>query len=261
MHGALFVGKTGLTAQDNSLKLISNNLANVTTVGFKKDRPVFEDLLYQVRRQPGAESAEGSQLPSGLQIGTGVRTVGSQKLFATGDLQVTDEPFDLAINGRGFFQIALPNGEIAYTRNGQFHLNSDNQIVTPEGFPLEPAITLPGEVRTMTVTSDGTVTVVTGENRQGTEVGQIQIADFVNNAGLEAQGRNLFLETPASGAPLINTPGQGGTGAVSQGMLETSNVNAVEELVNMITTQRAYEMNSKVISTADAMLSFVTQQL
>jgi len=261
MHGALFVGKTGLTAQDNSLKVISNNLANTSTVGFKKDRPVFEDLLYQVRRQPGAESAEGSQLPSGLQLGAGVRTVGTQKLFATGDLQITDETFDVAINGRGFFQITLPSGETGYTRNGQLHVNSDNQLVTAEGYLLEPEITLPAEVQTVTIAADGIVSAVTPGTPNGAQVGQIQIADFVNPAGLEARGQNFFVETAASGAPQPNNPGDAGTGFLRQGALETSNVNAVEELVNMITTQRAYEMNSKVISTADSMLGFITQQL
>ena len=262
MHGALFVAKTGLSAQDTSLKVVSNNLANVSTVGFKKDRPVFEDLLYQVRRQPGAQSAEASQLPSGLQVGSGVRVVGTQKLHTTGDFEITEQSFDLAINGRGFFQITLPTGEIGYTRNGQFHLNADNELVTAEGYLLEPAITLPAEVTNFSVGVDGVVTVTTaGNNDTATQIGQIQVADFVNPAGLQAMGQNLFLETAASGAPALNNPGDAGSGMLRQGMLETSNVNAVEELVTMITTQRAYEMNSKVISTADEMLSFVSQQL
>lgn len=261
MHGALFVAKTGLSAQDTSLKVISNNLANVSTVGFKKDRPVFEDLLYQIRRQPGAQSAEASQLPSGLQVGSGVKVVGTQKLFSTGDLEISDQPFDMAINGRGFFQITLPTGEIGYTRNGQFHLSADNELVTAEGYLLEPAITLPAEVTNFTVGVDGVVTVTTAGSADATQVGQIQLADFVNPAGLQAMGQNLFLETAASGAPAINNPGDAGSGILRQGVLETSNVNAVEELVTMITTQRAYEMNSKVISTADEMLSFVSQQL
>jgi flagellar basal-body rod protein FlgG len=261
MNGALFVAKTGLSAQDTSLKVISNNLANVSTVGFKKDRAVFEDLLYQIKRQPGAQSAQESQLPSGLQLGSGVRTVGTQKLFSTGDLQITDEPFDVAINGRGFLQVVQPNGEIAYTRNGQLHLNGDNQLVTAEGFQLEPAITLPAEVQTFTVGLDGTVQVTLAGDPDPQEIGQLELADFVNPQGLQAIGQNLFLETAASGAPVLAAPGDSGTGLLQQGMLEGSNVNAVEELVNMITTQRAYELNSKVISTADEMLSFVTQQL
>jgi flagellar basal-body rod protein FlgG len=261
MNGALFVAKTGLSAQDTSLKVISNNLANVATVGFKKDRAVFEDLLYQIKRQPGAQSAQESQLPSGLQLGSGVRTVGTQKLFSTGDLQITDEPFDVAINGRGFLQVVQPSGEIAYTRNGQLHLNGDNQLVTAEGFLLEPAITLPDEVQTFSVGLDGTVQVTVAGDVNPQTVGQLELADFVNPQGLQAIGQNLFIETAASGAPVVAPPGDGGTGLVQQGMLEGSNVNAVEELVNMITTQRAYELNSKVISTADEMLSFVTQQL
>ena len=239
MHGALFVAKTGLSAQDTSLKVISNNLANVSTVGFKKDRAVFEDLLYQTVRQPGAETAEGNQLPSGLQLGNGVRVVGTQKMFSTGEIQVTDETFDVAINGRGFFQVTMPNGDIGYTRNGQFHLNSDNELVT----------------------ADGTVEVVVAGDATPTQIGTLEIADFVNPQGLQAIGQNLFLETAASGAPQVAQPGEEGLGILRQGMLEASNVNAVEELVNMITTQRAYEINSKVISTADEMLSFVTQQL
>lgn len=261
MHGALFVAKTGLSAQDTSLKVISNNLANVSTVGFKKDRAVFEDLLYEVRRQPGAQSAEDSQLPSGLQVGSGVKVVGTQKLFSTGTMEITEQPFDMAINGRGFFQVALPSGEIGYTRNGQLHLNADNELVTAEGYRLEPAITLPAEVTNFTAGGDGIVTATTAGSSVSTQIGQIQVADFVNPAGLQAMGQNLFLETTASGAPALNNPGSGGSGILRQGTLETSNVNAVEELVTMITTQRAYEMNSKVISTADEMLSFVSQQL
>ncbi|WP_341218527.1 flagellar basal-body rod protein FlgG [Neptunomonas phycophila] len=261
MHGALFVAKTGLSAQDTSLKVISNNLANVSTVGFKKDRAVFEDLLYQTVRQPGAETAEGNQLPSGLQLGNGVRVVGTQKMFSTGEIQVTDETFDVAINGRGFFQVTMPNGDIGYTRNGQFHLNSDNELVTAEGYLIEPAITLPDDVQSFTVGVDGTVEVVVAGDATPTQIGTLEIADFVNPQGLQAIGQNLFIETAASGAPQVAQPGEEGLGILRQGMLEASNVNAVEELVNMITTQRAYEINSKVISTADEMLSFVTQQL
>ena len=261
MHGALYVAKTGVTAQDTQLKVISNNLANVSTVGFKKDRAVFEDLLYQVRRQPGADSANGSQLPSGLQVGNGVRVVSTQKLFTTGDIQVTDQTFDVAINGRGFFQVTLPSGDTAYTRNGQFHLNGNNELTTAEGFLIEPAITLPAEVQTFSIGVDGTVQVVTAGNQAPQTIGQLDLADFVNPTGLQAVGQNLFLETAASGAPQVAQPGTAGLGQTQQGMLEGSNVNSVEELVNMITTQRAYEVNSKVISTADEMLSYINQQL
>lgn len=261
MHGALNVAKTGMTAQDTNLKVISNNLANVSTVGFKKDNVVFEDLMYQIRRQPGAQTAEEAQLPSGLQIGLGVRTVGTQKVFSTGEIEITEESFDVAINGRGFLQVTLPNGDQAYTRNGQLHLNADNELVTAEGYLIEPAITLPGEVVNFSISSDGVVEVITAGDPQPTEIGQIQLADFVNPQGLAALGQNLFQESGASGAPLVSNPGENGTGAIVQGALEGSNVNSVQELVDMITTQRAYEMNSKVISTADEMLSYVSQQL
>lgn len=261
MHGALHVAKTGLSAQDTQLKVISNNLANVSTVGFKKDRLEFEDLLYQIRRQPGAATGPDSQLPSGLQLGSGVRTVGTQKLFQTGDMQITDQPFDLAISGRGFLQVEMPNGEIGYTRNGELHLDSDNRLVTAEGYPIEPAITLPDEVLNFSVGGDGTVSVSVAGDSDPQELGQIELADFVNPQGLLAIGQNLFTETAASGAPTVGTAGEDGLGMLRQGVLEGSNVNAVEELVNMITTQRAYEMNSRVISTADEMLGFVTQQL
>lgn len=261
MHGALFVAKTGLSAQDTALKVTSNNLANVSTIGFKKDRAVFEDLLYQTRRQPGADSAQETQLPSGLQVGNGVRTVGTQKLFQTGEIVITEEAYDVAINGRGFFQVTLPNGDISYTRNGMFHLNSDNELVTAEGYQVEPAVTLPAEVQTFTVGVDGTVEVVVAGDPNPIQIAQLEIADFVNPQGLQAIGQNLYAETAASGAPIVSNPGEAGVGILQQGMLENSNVNAVEELVNMITTQRAYEINSKVISTADEMLSYVTQQL
>ncbi|KDE40440.1 MAG: flagellar basal-body rod protein FlgG [Nitrincola lacisaponensis] len=261
MHGALHVAKTGLSAQDTNLRVISNNLANVSTVGFKKDRAVFEDLLYQIRRQPGAQNADDAQLPSGLQLGHGVRTVSTQKQFETGDLQITDRTFDIAINGRGFFQVLQPNGDAAYTRNGQFHLNGDGQIVTAEGYLLDPEITLPGEVVNFSVGVDGTVSAVIAGDPNPQVLGQIELADFVNPEGLQAIGQNLFIETASSGPANILNPGEEGVGILKQGMLEGSNVNAVEELVNMITTQRAYEINSKVISTADQMLGFATQQL
>lgn len=261
MNGALYVAKTGLSAQDTQLKVISNNLANVSTVGFKKDRAVFEDLLYQIQRAPGAESAAGTQLPSGLQLGNGVRVVGTQKQFTGGEVQITDQPFDVAINGNGFFQVALPSGEIGYTRNGQFHLNGNNELTTPEGLLVEPAITLPEEVNNFSIGVDGSVSVTTAGNTEPQNIGQLTLASFVNPAGLLAIGQNLFTETGSSGAPVVANPGESGLGQTRQNMLEASNVNAVEELVNLITTQRAYEINSKVISTADEMLGFINQQL
>ena len=244
MLSALWVSKTGLSAQDMNLTTISNNLANVSTTGFKRDRAEFQDLLYQIRRQPGGQSTQDSELPSGLQLGTGVRVVGTQKIFTPGSLQTTEQPLDMAVNGRGFFQVLLPDGTVSYTRDGSFHLNSDGQIVTSNGFALEPAIVVPNETQTFTVGQDGTVSVTT-----------------TGNAPPQVIGNTLFLETGSSGAPQVGTPGLNGLGTVAQNTLENSNVNVVEELVNMITTQRAYEMNSKVISTADQMLSFVTQNL
>ncbi|MCQ4269818.1 MULTISPECIES: flagellar basal-body rod protein FlgG [Pseudomonas] len=261
MLSALWVAKTGLSAQDMNLTTISNNLANVSTTGFKRDRAEFQDLLYQVRRQPGAQATQDNQLPSGLQLGTGVRIVGTQKNFTEGSLQTTDQPLDMAVNGDGFFQVTMPDGTVSYTRDGTFHLNSDGQVVTANGFPLEPAIVVPPETQTFTVGEDGTVSVTVAGSSTPTVIGNIQTANFINPAGLQATGNNLFMETASSGAPQTGTPGLNGLGTVLQNTLENSNVSTVEELVNMITTQRAYEMNSKVISTADQMLGFVTQNL
>jgi flagellar basal-body rod protein FlgG len=261
MLPALWVAKTGLSAQDTNLTTISNNLANVSTTGFKRDRAEFQDLLYQIKRQPGAQSTQDSELPSGLQLGTGVRIVGTQKNFTAGSLQTTEQPLDMAIDGRGFFQILQPDGTTSYTRDGTFHLDSNGQIVNASGFALEPAIVIPNNAQTFTVGRDGTVSITVPGNAGSQVIGNLQTADFINPAGLQAVGNNLFLETAASGAPQVGTPGLAGFGTTLQNTLETSNVSTVEEMVNMITTQRAYEMNSKVISTADQMLSFVTQNL
>ncbi len=260
MHPALWISKTGLSAQDTRLATISNNLANASTVGFKKDRAVFEDLMYQVKRQPGAQSSQDTQLPSGLQIGTGVRTVSTQKVFDTGNMEVTDRSLDAAINGRGFFQVQLPDGNIGYTRNGQFHMDNTGQIVTASGNPITPSITIPEGSLGITIGEDGTVTVRDSTGQQS-NVGAFELADFINPSGLLAMGENMFTETAASGAPQAGTPGLNGIGSVLQNTLESSNVNVVEELVNMISTQRTYEMNSKVISTADQMLQQATQVL
>jgi flagellar basal-body rod protein FlgG len=261
MMPALWISKTGLAAQDMNLTTISNNLANVSTTGFKRDRAEFEDLLYRINRQPGGQSGQDSALPSGLQLGTGVRIVGTQKIFTAGDLQTTEQPLDMAINGRGFFQILLPDGTISYTRDGSFHLDADGQIVTSQGYPLEPAIVLPDDVDTFTVGEDGTVSITTATSSDSQVIGNLQVADFVNPAGLEAIGNNQYLETASSGAPQVGTPGLNGLGTTLQNTLENSNVSVVEEMVNMITTQRAYEMNSKAVTTADQMLSFLTQNL
>jgi len=261
MHAALWVSKTGLSAQDTQLRTISNNLANVSTVGFKKERAIFQDLLYQQVRQPGAQSSLNTQLPSGLQLGTGVRTVATQKMHTEGTPQITEQPLDMAIDGRGFFQVQMPDGTLGYTRNGQFQVNAEGQVVTANGFLLEPEIQIPENAQKVSVSRDGIVAVsLPGESAQQ-ELGQITVADFVNPTGLQSIGSNLFSETAASGAPIVGVPGDDGIGTTEQGMLEGSNVNAVEELVNMISTQRAYEMNSKVVSTADSMLRNLTQTL
>lgn len=261
MHAALYVSKTGLSAQDTQLTTISNNLANASTVGFKRDRAVFEDLLYQIQRQPGAQNTEDTQLPSGLQLGTGVRIVGTQKQFTEGNLQVTNQAMDVAIDGRGFLPILQANGDLAYTRNGQLHLNSDGQLTNASGLLLQPVITVPQDARTVTIGTDGTVSAMIPGDANPQVLGNIEIVDFINPAGLEATGGNLFLETASSGVPINGVPGEDGLGQILQGTLEGSNVNIVEEMVNMITTQRAYEMNSKVISTSDQMLQFITQNI
>ncbi|MDT8428264.1 MAG: flagellar basal-body rod protein FlgG [Pseudomonadales bacterium] len=260
MHAALYISKTGLSAQDNRLTTISNNLANVATNGFKRDRVAFEDLLYQIQRQPGASSTQDTELPSGLQLGTGVRTVGTQKIFTQGALQTTTEALDVAINGRGFFEIQMPDGTSAYTRDGQFQLSADGELVTTLGLLLEPGINIPENASTVTIGTDGVITAVVSGT--GTvNIGTLNLVDFINPSGLEALGGNLYAETISSGNPQQNTPGQNGMGTLVQGALENSNVDVVEELVDMITTQRAYEMNSRVISTADQMLQFITQNL
>lgn len=261
MHAALYVSKTGLSAQDTQLTTVANNLANASTVGFKRDRAVFEDLLYQIQRQPGAQSTEETQLPSGLQLGTGVRVAGTQKQFTGGSLQITEQALDVAIDGRGFLQILQPDGNVGYTRNGQLHMDGQGQLVTSNGLLLQPAITIPEDAQSITIGTDGTVSARLPGNAAPQNIGNILLVDFVNPAGLEAIGSNLFLETASSGNPITGTPGQNGLGQLQQGMLENSNVDIVEEMVNMITTQRAYEMNSKVVSTSDQMLQYITQNL
>ena len=261
MMTALWVSKTGLSAQDTQLATVSNNLANVSTIGFKRDRVNFEDLLYQIRRQPGAQSTESNQLPSGLQIGTGVRIVATQKEFTQGSLQVTDNTLDVAINGRGFLQVLMPDGTTSYTRNGQLHLNSDGELVNADGLVIQPAITVQQGTQSLTIGKDGTVSAVLPGSSVAQQIGQLTLTDFINPGGLEASGGNLFRETTASGTPTEGTPGLDGLGILVQGSLENANVSVVEELVNMITTQRAYEMNAKVTSTCDQMLAYITQNL
>jgi len=261
MYPALWIAKTGLDAQQTRMSVVANNLANVNTTGFKRDRASFEDLIYQNVRQVGASSSQDTELPSGLNLGTGVRTVATQKLHTQGNLVQTNNNLDLAIEGKGFFQILTPDGTIQYTRDGTFSLSQDGEIVTANGYPLEPAITVPANTLSLTVGTDGTVSALVAGNDAPTQIGNIELADFINPMGLEAMGGNLFRETLASGTPTVTTPGLDGVGTLIQGTLESSNVNVVEELVNMIETQRAYEMNSKAIATTDEMLAYVTNQL
>ncbi|EHG1302155.1 flagellar basal-body rod protein FlgG [Vibrio parahaemolyticus] len=261
MHSALWVSKTGMAAQDTKMTAISNNLANVNTVGFKRDRVVFEDLFYSIQRQPGAQVDQVNELPSGVQLGSGVRVVGTQKVFTQGNTQNTTQDLDLAVMGQGFFQIENSDGQIMYTRNGQFHINSEGLMVNSQGLPLEPQIQIPDNAISFSVGVDGTVTTTTADDPTPQQLGQITLAKFVNPAGLEAVGGNLFRETEASGPADELIAGADGAGSIKQGALEGSNVQVVEEMVDMITTQRAYEMNAKVVSAADDMLKFVSQSM
>ncbi|MBX9812853.1 MAG: flagellar basal-body rod protein FlgG [Burkholderiales bacterium] len=259
MIRSLWISKTGLEAQQLQMDVIANNLANVSTNGFKRSRAVFEDLLYQTLRQPGAQSSQQTQLPSGLQIGTGVRPVATERLFTQGNLQQTGNSRDVAIQGNGFFQVLLPDGTTAYTRDGSFHSDSQGQLVTSSGFPVQPTITIPANALSVTIAKDGTVSVLVPGNATPVQVGNLQLASFVNPAGLQSFGENLYLQTAASGTPVLNTPGTNGLGLLNQGYVETSNVNVVEELVSMIQTQRAYEINSKAIQASDQMLQKLAQ--
>ncbi|MCH4812206.1 flagellar basal-body rod protein FlgG [Vreelandella neptunia] len=259
MIKSLWTAKTGLEAQQTKLDVISNNLANVSTNGFKRSRPVFEDLLYQNMRQPGAQNNIQDRLPSGMQVGTGVRAVATERLHTQGGLEQTENSRDLAINGEGFFQVLMPDGTTAYTRDGSFQLNENGQMVTANGYPVEPAIFLPANALSVNVGEDGTVSVRQPGIALDNEVGQITVSTFINPAGLQSIGGNLYQETGASGAPNENMPGMNGAGRLFQGYVETSNVNVVEEMVNMIQTQRAYEINSKAVSTSDEMLARLSQ--
>jgi len=261
MNQALWIAKTGLDAQQTRMEVVSNNIANVSTTGFKRERAVFEDLLYQNISQVGASSTQDTQLPSGFSIGTGVRVVATEKLHSQGTLTNTGNPLDMAVQGKGFFQILMPDGSLAYTRDGSFQVNQDGQLVTSSGYQVQPAITVPEGAQSVTVGSDGTVSVLLPGSAAATQVGSLQLTNFINPAGLQAIGQNLLLESGASGAPQTGTPGLNGLGTLLQGSVESSNVNIAEELVNMIETQRAYEMNSKAIQSADQMLQFVTNNL
>ena len=259
MIRSLWIAKTGLEAQQLNVDVISNNLANVSTNGFKRQRAVFEDLLYQQLRQPGAQTSQLTQVPSGLQIGVGVRPVATVRLFTNGTLQSTSNPLDVAINGQGFFQVLLPDGTTAYTRDGSFQLDNNGQMVTSSGYQLQPAITIPPNTLTITIGNDGTVSITQSGSSTPTQIGTIQLANFINPAGLQSRGENLYLETAASGPPQVDTPGINGLGTLSQGFVETSNVSVTEELVNLITAQRAFEINSRSVQTSDQMLQRLTQ--
>jgi flagellar basal-body rod protein FlgG len=259
VNRSLYIAATGMNAQQQQMDVISNNLANVSTNGFKGSRAVFEDLLYQTVRQPGANSTQQTELPSGSQLGTGVQQVATERLYTQGNLQQTGNSKDVAINGQGFFQVLLPDGTTAYTRDGSFQTNAQGQLVTSSGYPVVPAITVPVNATSLTIGSDGIVSITQQGSAATTPVGTLQLATFINPAGLDARGENLFAETASSGVPNVSQPGLNGVGTLNQGYVETSNVNVVQELVNMIQTQRAYEVNSKAVTTSDQMLQTLSQ--
>ena len=261
MLASLWIAKTGLDAQQTRMDVISNNLANANTTGFKSSRAAFQDLMYQNRGQPGAQTTEQTQSPSGLMLGTGVRVVGTQKMFTQGGVSQTGNSLDVAIQGRGFLQVSMPDGSVAYTRDGALQTDANGQLVTADGYPIEPAVTLPANVQSITIGTDGTISATTNGSATAQQVGTLQLADFVNPTGLQPKGDNLYLETSSSGAPQSGQAGLNGMGTLLQGALESSNVNVVEEMVNMIETQRTYEMNSKAISSTDQMLQDLTNKM
>ena len=254
MIRAIWIAASGMEAQQLNVDVISNNLANVNTTGFKRSRADFQDLLYQNFRTAGTASSSSTQVPTGMQLGQGTRPVAIQKIFIQGDYQQTQNELDVAIDGKGFFQVLQPNGDVAYTRSGAFKLDSEGRIVTSDGYLLEPEITIPSDTLNIAVGSDGTVSVLQSGQTESAEVGTIELAMFANPAGLNSIGRSLYVPTSASGGATTGTPGSSGFGTISQGYLELSNVSVVEEMVNMIIGQRAYEVNSKAIQTADGML-------
>jgi len=261
MNLALWAAKTGLDAQNTQMAVISNNLANSNTTGFKADRAAFQDLMYQNVQQVGAQSTQNTQYSTGLSLGTGVKIAATEKNFSQGSVLQTGGTLDLSITGQGFFQITMPDGTLAYTRDGSFSMDSTGNVVTAAGYPLSPAITVPVGSQSVSVGSDGTVSVTAPGASKATTVGQVQLANFINVQGLQPTGNNLLVESGSSGSPQVGAPGLNGLGTLQQGSLETSNVNTVTELVNMITCQRAYEMNSKAISTTDQMLQYLTTNL
>lgn len=260
MIRSLWIAKTGLEAQQTGLDVISNNLANVNTTGFKRTRAVFEDLMYQTIRQPGAQVGAANQLPSGLQLGTGVNVVATERIHSQGNLQNTGNALDIAIQGKGFLQVEMPDGTFAYTRDGSLQVDQNGQVVTAGGYPVQPPINIPDNALSVTIARDGTVSITQpGAVGANVEIGQIQLSTFINPTGLQSIGENLYAESDASGPANFAQPGLDGAGMIMQQYVETSNVNVAEELVNMITTQRAYEMNSKAIETSDQMLARLAQ--
>lgn len=260
MIRSLWIAKTGLETQQTSMDVISNNLANVNTTGFKRSRAVFEDLMYQTMRQPGAAVGAANQLPSGLQVGTGARVVATERIHTDGGLKETGNALDVAILGKGFLQVELPDGSFAYTRDGSIQRDQNGMLVTAGGYPIQPGINIPDNALSISISRDGTVSVTQpGAAGTNVEVGQLQLSTFINPTGLQSMGENLYLETDASGPANLLQPGLDGAGTLMQNYVETSNVNVAEELVNMITTQRAFEMNSKAVQTSDQMLARLTQ--
>ncbi|HEY3985282.1 flagellar basal-body rod protein FlgG [Cedecea sp.] len=259
MIRSLWIAKTGLEAQQTNMDVISNNLANVSTNGFKRQRAVFQDLLYQTMRQPGAQASEQTTLPTGLQLGTGVSAVSTERMHTQGQMNETGNEYNVAIQGKGFFQIQLPDGTTAYTRDGSFKPNENGQIVDSSGNPVQPGLTIPPDAQTVTVGEDGIVSVTVPGQALPQQIGQLTLATFINDSGLESIGGNLYRETQASGAPNEATPGMDGAGRLKHRYIETSNVNVAEELVTMIQVQRAYEINSKAVSTSDQMLQRLSQ--
>ena len=259
MINSLWISKTGMEAQQMQLDVISNNLANVSTNGFKKSHAVFEDLMYQNLRQVGSNTSEQSTLPTGLQVGLGVRTVATSRNFSQGNLQQTSNNLDVAIQGNGFFQLTMPDGTIGYTRDGAFQIDNQGRLVTAGGLPVSNGITVPSNATNVSIATDGIVTASIPGSTAPQSIGTIALANFVNTPGLEPKGQNIYAETAASGQPNAGTPGTNGIGSLMQGFVETSNVNVVQELVTMIQTQRAYEMNSKAIQTSDQMLQKLGQ--
>lgn len=259
MEPALWVSKSGLEAQEKNISTIANNLANVNTTGFKKDRAIFQDLLYQNTSQAGAQSSENSLIPTGINAGSGVHLAATEKIFEQGSTQNTRNPYDIMIQGQGFFTILMPDGTQAYTRDGTFTTDSTGQIVDMNGYPLQPAINIPTQTLGVTISSEGVVSATVVGSNTPTVLGTIQLANFTNPTGLQPIGQNLFIETASSGAATLNNPGNSGVGTLLQGSLEASNVNVVEELVNMIQAQRSYEITAKGIQTVDNMLQYLNQ--